>query len=341
LHAKTQAEVLEKLHTAQKAMKAGLSATPEKITLSTYMEQWLEESVRPRVRPYTFQSYRQNVRLHVNPELGHIRLDSLTAPMIQAYMNKKLTVLSSRTVQYHHAIIRSALGQAVKWDMIPRNVAKLVSPPRVKKANISPLNPVEAKGLLQAVHGDRLSALYTVALAVGLRQGEILGLRWQDINLLAGTLTVVVTLQKIDGLTALSEPKSDKSYRTVKLPDICVDALQAHRLTQDSQRTLMGPAWQNEWDLVFTKEDGSPLSRHAVTKRFQRIFQNAGIKKRRFHDLRHTCATLLLAQGVPLRLVQEVLGHALFSTTADIYIHVLPVLMADAAIRMDEVLAGV
>ena len=339
LYAKTQAQVVEKLHAAQRAINEGLPPTPEKITLGAYLEQWLGESVKPTVRPYTLQSYQQNVRLHIAKELGHIQLAKLTAPAIQSYMNKKLASgLSARTVQYHHAILRRALAQAEKWDLVPRNVARLVSPPRVKKANITPLSPVEAKALLQAVQADRLSALYTVALAVGLRQGEALGLRWQDINLEASTLTVAVTLQKHDGVLVLTEPKTDKSRRTIKLPDICAEALRDHQLSQDAERILIGSAWQNDWDLVFTNEDGTPLSRSVVTKRFQRTLQTAGIAKRRFHDLRHTCATLLLTQGVPLRVVQEVLGHTLFSTTADIYSHVLPVLMADAAIKMDAAL---
>ena len=166
----------------------------------------------------------------------------------------------------------------------------------------------------------------------------LLGLRWQDVNLEAGTLSVKTSLQRIDGEFVLAELKTDSSRRTIKLPNICIAALQDHLERQGQERSFIGEAWE-DWGLVFAEEDGSPLSRYAVTKRFQYILTEAGIPKRRFHDLRHTCATLLLTQGVPLKVVQETLGHSLFSTTADIYAHVLPVLMADAAAKMDAVLS--
>jgi len=178
-----------------------------------------------------------------------------------------------------------------------------------------------------------------VALALGLRQGEALGLRWEDIHFEAGTLTTRVTLQRVDGAYVLVEPKTDRSRRTVKLPDRCLESLRAHKIRQDGERERIGESWQ-EWGLVYTQADGTPLSRHTVTRRFQRILDQAGMRKHRFHDLRHTCATLLLAQGVQMRTIMEILGHSQIATTADIYAHVLPVLMADAATKMDEALAS-
>jgi len=189
------------------------------------------------------------------------------------------------------------------------------------------------------VHGDRLEALYTVALAVGLRQAEALGLRWDDVNLEAGTLSVRMSLQRVGGKYQLVEPKTNRSRRTIKLPQLCVDALLAHKERQENERTILGDAWEN-WNLLFALEDGSPLSRSSVTHRFQRVLADAGIPRHRFHDLRHTCATLLLAQGVALRVVMETLGHSQMSTTADIYSHVLPVLMADAADKMNAALTA-
>ncbi|MEE9248227.1 MAG: site-specific integrase [Dehalococcoidia bacterium] len=180
-------------------------------------------------------------------------------------------------------------------------------------------------------------ALHPIAYT-GVRRGEALGLRWRDVSFETGTLSVKVSLQRLDEKPVLAELKTEKSRRTIKLPEVCVAALLAHREKQELERAFMGAAWQDEWGLVFTQEDGSPLSRYAVTRQFQHILANAGIPRHRFHDLRHTCATLLLTQGVPLRVVQETLGHTLFSTTADIYTHVLPVLMADAASKMDAVL---
>ena len=179
-----------------------------------------------------------------------------------------------------------------------------------------------------------------MALAVGLRQGEALGLRWEDVNLEAETLSVKATLQKTEaGEYVLVEPKTDKSRRTLNLPDVCISALRIHLNRQAEEKArLKYEVWGNSWNLVFTREDGSPLSRSSVSHGFQRLLEREGINKHRFHDLRHTAATLLLAQGVPLRVVQEILGHSLLSTTADVYTHVLPILMADAAGKMDAAL---
>ena len=338
-YGKTRAEASDKLQQAQRGLHDGLPLPPQRLTLGKYLERWLEESAKPALRPNTYESYSRMSRLHIVPELGRRHLARLSAQDIQGLLNRKLeSGLSPRTVQYLHAILRRALGQAERWGMIPRNTARLVTPPRVPKANIQPLSPVEAKKLLVAVRGHRLEALYTVALAVGLRQGEALGLRWADLNLEAGTLTVKVSLQKYEGEFVLAEVKTEKSRRTMRLPDVCATALRTHQVRQRAERERIATAWGNSWDLVFTEEDGSPLSRHAVSMRFKRLLKREGISKHRFHDLRHTAATLLLSQGVPLRVLQELLGHSQLATTADIYTHVLPVLMADAAAKMDEVL---
>ena len=272
-------------------------------------------------------------------ELGRISLSRLTPLDVQGFLNRKhASGLSPRTIQYLHAILRRAFGQAERWQLVSRNVARLVSHPRVHRTEAHPLTPGEVKRLLAAIQEDRLAALYTVSLAVGLRQGEALGLRWQDVNVETGTLTVRVSLQRIGGEPQLVEPKTDRSRSTIRLPDVCVTALIVHREAQTVERAYMEAVSQDAKCLVSTEVDGSPLSRSAVTRRFQLILKNAEIPKRRFHDLRHTCATLLLVQGVPLRVVMETLRYSRMSTTTDIYSHVLPVLMAHAAAKMDAVL---
>jgi integrase len=337
---KTKQEALGKMRAGQRNVQDGLPVPPERLILKAYLEKWLEDSVKPTVRPYTLKSYSSLVHRHISPELGQMHLNRLSAQDVQGFLNRKLaTGLSPRSVQYIHAVLRRALGQAERWGIVARNVARFASPPHVPQANIQPLTPVESKKLLAAVKGDRLEALYTVALAVGLRQGEALGLRWANIHLEAGTLSVTHTLQKVDGVNVLVQPKTERSRRTIKLPEICLQALRTHRGRQILERVGVGEAWQ-EWGLVFCEPDGTPLSRYSVTRRFQAILANAGIPKHRFHDLRHTCATLLLVQGVPLRVVMEILGHSQMATTADIYSHVLPVLMADAAAKMDLALVG-
>jgi len=337
---KTKQEALNKMRIGQRSVQDGLPIPSERLTLASFLERWLEDVVKPTLRPYTISSYSMLVNRHIGPGIGSTQLAKLTVPEVQRFLNQKLkNGLSPRTVQYIHAVLRRAIGQAERWGLVSRNVARLATPPHVPKSDILPLDRTESKKLLAAVENDRLEALYTVALALGLRQGEALGLRWEDIHFEAGTLTTRVTLQRVDGAYVLVEPKTDRSRRTVKLPDRCLESLRAHKIGQDGERERIGESWQ-EWGLVYTQADGTPLSRHTVTRRFQRILEQAGIRKHRFHDLRHTCATLLLAQGVQMRTIMEILGHSQISTTADIYAHVLPVLMADAAAKMDEVLAG-
>lgn len=255
-------------------------------------------------------------------------------------MNKKLQAgLSPRTVQYLHAILRRSLGLATKWGLVARNVALLVDSPRVKRSEIRPLTPEQARQFLQMAKGDRLGALYSVAIALGLRQGEALGLRWDDVDMQQGWVQVRMALQRVDGKLQLVEPKTEKSRRTIEMPDVVRDALREHRIRQLQERLLAGQTWQ-EHGLVFTTTIGTPLDARNVVRHFHGLLETAGLPRMRFHDLRHTAASLLLAQGLELRVVQEVLGHSQISLTANLYAHVMPVLMKEAAAKMDAVLRG-
>lgn len=206
---------------------------------------------------------------------------------------------------------------------------------------VTPLTADEARTFLDAIRGDRLQALYLVALGVGLRQGEILGLAWSDIDLAAGTLTVRHALQRVAGRLILVEPKSATSHRVVALPGLVADVLRTHRLGQHGERLRAGTRWhQDPRQLVFTTTIGTPLDGITVTRRFQRLLMAAGLPRQRFHDLRHACATLLLAQGVAPRVVMETLGHSQISLTMNTYAHVSPGLGRSAADRMDELLGA-
>jgi integrase len=206
---------------------------------------------------------------------------------------------------------------------------------------VSPLTVEQARTFLAAIRGDRLEALYLVALGCGLRQGEILGLRWSDVDLDAGTLTVRQALARIEGQLVLVEPKSATSRRVVPLPALVRDALAAHRVRQDQECLPLRPEPGDVFaDLVFTTTLGTPLDGISVTRRFQRTLRAAGLPHQRFHDLRHACASLLLAQGVPARVVMETLGHSEISLTLNTYSHVLPSLGREAAERMDQVLGA-
>ena len=253
-------------------------------------------------------------------------------------MNKNLAAgRSPRTVQYTHTVLRRALGRALKWGLVARNVATLVDRPRSVRQEMQSLSPEQARVFLQAAEGDRLEALYSVAIAVGLRQGEALGLRWDDVDLDAGKLRVRVALQRVNGKLQLVGPKTAKSRRTIALPQTAVIALRKHRTRQLEERLRAGEHWQ-EMGLVFPSTIGTPHDARNVVRAFQKLLEQAGLPHMRFHDLRHTCASLLLAQGVHPRVVMEILGHSQISLTMDTYSHVIPSLQREAAQQMDAAL---
>ncbi len=273
------------------------------------------------------------VRLYLKPMIGSHQLVKLTPQHVQAMMNamlttggKKGTGVSPRTVQYTRAVLRRALGQALKWGLVSRNVATLVDPPRVERHEMRAFDPAEAQRFLDGVRGDRLEALYTVALSLGLRQGEALGLRWQDVDLDTGTLRVAVTLQRLNRQKpCLAEPKTRQSRRTLPIPSPLATQLRAHRKRQLEDRLLAGERWNgDDWNLVFANRVGGPLDPTHVVKAFKQHLTRAGLPDIRFHDLRHSCASLLVAQGTHPREVMEILGHSTITLTMNTYSHVMP-----------------
>jgi integrase len=335
----TQREVREKLTAARHTQQQGVPLANERQTTGQFLAKWLEESAKPTIRLKTYASYRQLIALHLVPELGRIPLAKLSPQQVQEFLNRKLASgLSPRTVQYLHALLRAALNRAMKWGLVARNVATLVDAPRVRRPDIAAMPPQQARALLAAVRGDRLEALYTVALAVGLRLGEALGLLWPAIDLENGTLTVRTALQRLNGTLQLVEPKSASSRRTIALPQVAIEALRAHRTRQLEERLLAGERWQ-ENGLVFTTAEGKPLDARNVFRGFQRLLTRAGLPHLRLHDLRHGCATLLIAQGVHPRTIMEILGHSQISLTMNTYGHVTHALQRDAAARVDAVFA--
>lgn len=205
--------------------------------------------------------------------------------------------------------------------------------PRVERKEIEPLTPDEISAFLGQIGGDRLEALYVLALTTGLRRGELLGLRWMDIDLDRGSLRVVRSLQRVSGRTAFVEPKSTRSRRVVGFAPFVGEVLRVHRARQVAERLASAEEWDDP-ELVFTTDSGKPLDGMNLTHRFQLLLKRAGVRRRRFHDLRHSCATVLLAQGVPARVVMEMLGHSQISVTMNTYTHVLPALQQEAAARM-------
>jgi integrase len=339
VYGSTRTEAARKLAEAVRNHQRGLPPVDERMTTEKYLDYYLETIAKPSVRPSTYQRYRQIADQHIIPKLGRIRLSQLTPAHVQGMLSDRLaTGLSPRSVQQFHAVLRAALNQALRWELVARNSAALVTPPRVAHKEISPLSPEEARDFLAAVKGDRLEALYTVALAVGLRKGEALGLQWQDFDHNEGSITVRHALQRIDGNLVLVEPKSATSRRTIPLPPLAAEALVVHWKRQAHERLLAGMAWQENGH-IFTTAIGTPLDPSNVTKYFKRVLKKAGIRDQRFHDLRHCCASLLLVQGVSPRTVMEILGHNQISLTMNTYSHVIPELKRQAVAQLESLLA--
>ncbi len=344
LYGKTQAEVLGKLAEAKKAQAEGRSPLPDRSTVGAFLDQWLE-TVKSSARPKTYESYETTVRLHLKPAIGNLPIVKLTAVDVQAMLTKlsktrravgkkenraSQPVISARTVEYCLLVLRRALNKAVAWNLVSRNVATVVNPPRVVRETVGSLDQSQAVAFLEHIRGHRLEALYSVALAIGLRRGEALGLRWSDVNLETGTITVRNQLQRVSGKLALVEPKTRQARRAIDLPSFAVKALESHRKRQHVERLAAEETWQ-ETGYVFTTRVGTPIEPRNITRHFGAAIRRAKLPALRFHDLRHTCASLMLAQGVHPRAVMEILGHSRIGLTMDTYSHVLPSVKKETA----------
>ena len=335
----------------------GIVTEPTKMTVGEYLDKWLEAAARPRLRKVTFDSYKECLRLYIRPALEERRLKSINGLTLQGHYASLLERgLSPRTIRYAHSVINSAFRQAVKWRLIPRNPCKDVELPRQEHKEMQALSPEEAVAFLNAAKADRLGALFDLAVASGMRPGEYLGLKWSDVDLEVGTVTVQRTLVLgSKGEWYLSEPKTARSRRTIPLPKGTVEILRKHKTAQAEVR-MKAPAEWNDHGFVFTIKRGQPVNRNNLVKRnFHRILKAADLgewievdgkdKKRfvpkiRLYDLRHTCATLLLVAGENPKVVSERLGHASISMTLDTYSHVLPTMQEAAAERLESMLYG-
>jgi integrase len=351
--AQTRREVQEKVRAAVTSLSDGYALDTEHMKVGEFLEGWLTQSAKNSVRARTFESYSDLVRRYLTPRLGRVELSKLTPQHVRQCLNDLLerggapkkdeegelreSGLSARTVQYCRAVLRKALNQAVRDGLVSRNVAALTEPPKVEHPEISPYTPEQARALLEAVRGDRLEALFTVAVSLGLRQGEIFGLRWGDIDLQRATLTVRYAMQRIGGEARFVEPKTARSRRTIHLPAVTVSALYTHLGRQAEEKAIAGERWQ-DWGVVFPSTIGTPMEACNLTHRFHKITAIAQLPKIRFHDLRHTAATLLLAQGVHPRLVMETLGHSSISLTMNTYSHVIPAMRTEVADQMNSIL---
>jgi integrase len=298
------------------------------------------DSVLDTVRPTTYERYEQIVRIHVRPALGSVKLKNLTPVHVRGLYREKLEAgLSARTVQYIHVTLHKALKQAVQDGLIPRNATEAVKAPQVRREEMRPLSAEQVKVLLEVARGDRLEALYVLAIHTGLRQGELLRLKWEDVDLESGTLRVRRTLVTAKGGSVLMAPKTKRSRRSVRLTQGAVEALRGHLKRQLQEIDRAGSLWR-ENGLMFASESGEPLDRWYLTScRYKALLKRTELPMIRFHDLRHTGATLLLSKNVNPKIVSEMLGHASIAITLDTYSHVLPNMRDQAAAAMEDALS--
>lgn len=359
---RTRGEVADKLREAIGKLKKGLPITPEKQTVAAYLRSWLDCVAKPNTRPKTYRTYSDIVNQHLIPALGRLPLGKLAPQQVRNFMQAKLAEgYSARSVKHYRDTLRAALNVAVRDGLLLRNPAALVTPPRQPKRTIVAFGPEQARRFLAVLQGHRLEALFSVALALGLRQGEILGLQWSNIDMDNASLMIRGQLQRDGGTLRLVELKTDASRRTLRLPQMAVSAFRAHRERQEQEKMLAGSRWL-ETEYVFTTSIGTPIEARNLLRDFYAILLHrldskgrctcrnehceqpgrhpryADLPRIRFHDLRHSAATLLLVQGVHPRMVQEVLGHTRIETTLGVYSHVLESMQQEAADKMDAVL---
>lgn len=351
VYGKTRAEVARKLTDILKIQKEGGPVPNDRRRMRDLFDDWMKNHVEKTLRPKTVRSYRLETRKHLEPGLGHLVVSKLTPGDVDSFLEAKENEgMPSRHRAYLRAVLRSAWRYALNRQYVTVDVIKFAAAPTVRRARTMAFTVGDAHAFLAAVEPHRLRALFAVGFALGLRFGEVLGLRWSRIDLQKGEALIDAQLQELrpDEVNAhviehlvggyyLLPPKSDTSNRKLKLPDVVVKALTAHRRRQQQERLKAGSEWK-DFGLVFTTANGMPCSASNVRRTYKAFLKMAGLDARRFHDVRHAAATLLLAQGVPPRVVQELLGHSDIRLTLETYGHVLESQTGAAATAMDAIL---
>jgi len=324
-------------------LERGSYVEPAKENLATFLDRWLAD-IKTRVSPRTHDRYAEIARKNIVPILGLKPLKDLRAQHISAFYARALesgrrkdgTGLSAHTVLHIHRILKQALGQAVQWEMIARNPAASVKPPKVPPKPMRTYDLAQTAELLEAMRDTRLFIPVLLAVLCGLRRGEIAALRWRHVDLAAGQIAIVQSAEQTRTVIRYKEPKSGRS-RTVALPATVLEALRAHRLRQAEELLRLGTRLSDE-TFVCAREDGLPLQPDSFTQDWDRKIATTGLPRLRFHDLRHAHATHMLAAGVHPKVASERLGHSKIGITLDLYSHVLPNMQADAAAVVDDAL---
>lgn len=341
VYGKTRALANAEMNAALREKQQGVTITGnDKQTLAEFLTAWLPIHAA-RIEHSTASRYREFIELHIIPVLGRTKLTKLTAHDLERLYARKLETLSPSTVRKIHLCLHLALEYALRQGRVARNVCDLATVPKPPRARFDVWNQDEANTFLQTARGERLEALYVLALSVAMRQGELFALAWRDVDLDTGALYISGSLRRHTGLgRVLSSPKTATSRRRIRLPAHAVAALRHHKARQDEERMILGDAWDDQ-DLVFANGIGRGLERQNVdAKSYYPLVKRAGVKPIRFHDMRHTCATLLLRAGVHPKKVSELLGHASIAITLDLYSHFLPDMQEETAAAMDAILGS-
>lgn len=334
---RTRTEAAAEVRRLLEAHRRGQLVTTGSMTVAEWFATYLEQVAKPKIRPRTFDRYSSDITRHILPAIGRHRLDRLRpAHLVELYNTKAAEGLSGARLRHIHAVIHRALNVAVKWQLIVVNPATLVDAPQARQHEITALSATEARRLIQAAEGDRMAARWLVGLALGLRQGEALGLWWEDIDWDARVLRVRRALQRQrGGGLVFTAPKTARSKRAIPLPKQLVAALRVHQAQQGKERITAGSLWQGS-ACVFTTPIGTPIDPRNDNRQFKKLLSKAGLPSVRL--LRHTAASLLVAQGVPPRVVMEILGHSQIALTMNTYSHVAPEVSREAADRIAAML---
>ena len=338
----TKADAQKELTRLLNALNGGEYIEPHKLTIGDWLEDWLTQ-VEGDVAGKTFERYGEIVRKHLAPNLGHIPLVKLTDLDIEAFYKTALKSgrldgkggLSRRTVLHFHRVLSEALNRAVKKRLIPKNPATLADKPQVEHQEMRALTEEETASLLRVAQGSRMYTPALILFTTGLRRGELLGLRWKDIDFEARTLNVNQVVQLVSREATFKQPKTKRSRRTLSLSQVSLDALKAHQTEQKKLRLQIGKYYSN-LDLVFCETDGAIWNPDLFTAAFRRLVTKADIGHVRTHDTRHTHASQLLRAGVNAKVVSERLGHSTVAFTLDVYGHLLPDMNETAAAAVDE-----
>ena len=336
----TKKEAERTLRERLSAVETGSYVTKQKETVTEFMQRWMDTYVATNTTIRTQEGYRGNIKRYISPAIGNIPVQTLTARHVQGmYADRLERGLSARTVLHPHRVLREALGHAVKWGLLTRNVADAADPPRAQQKALDMWDADTIDRFLEAAEGSRFRDLYHLAILTGMRRSELAGLKWESVDLTNGMLSVVRTLQRIPGHGLVEgQPKTARSRRSIELAPETIVLLHGIRGRQIEQSLEAGELWQH-LGFVFTQLDGTPIDPESVSRDFCAIVRRSGLPHLTLHGLRHGHATLALTAGMNPKVVSERLGHSTIAMTMDTYSHVLPGLQAEAALAVEQLLA--